>query len=161
MGAYPTTSRCSCSPFHLSLHFHYNLSLFSPDLSKKVMQGKHQLLIDGEGGKKLINGHRAGLMVGIMPLCLTVNGRDHWRSCLTSPHPATDRQQPTTDSDAWDPLSHIDHPWRVHTDVGTLTNILQPDVLVIVLLPAASPFSMDADVSFFLFFFSLLLLIEM
>ena len=65
--------------------------------------------------EKLINGHQAGLMVGIMLAFLTVNGPYRLRSCLTSPSPVPDRQQPATDSDAWDPLSHIDHSGRVCT----------------------------------------------
>lgn len=47
---------------------------------------------------------------------------------MTFPHPATDRQQPATDSDAWDPLSHIDHPGRVCTHIGTHTNTFLPSV---------------------------------
>lgn len=73
--------------------------------------------------EKLVNGHEAGLMVGIMLVCVTVNDPGHLRSCLTFPNPATDRQQPATDSDAWDPLSHIDHPGRVDTHKRTHKHI--------------------------------------
>lgn len=54
-------------------------------------------------------------MMGIMLVCLTVNGAGHSKGCLTFPHSATDRQQPASDSDAWDLLSAIDHPGRVRT----------------------------------------------
>lgn len=35
-----------------------------------------------------------------------------WKTVWLFPNLLTDRQQPATDSDAWDPLSHIDHPWE-------------------------------------------------
>lgn len=91
--------------------------------------------------EKLINGHQAGLMVGIMLVCLTVNGPGHLRSCLTFPHPATDRQQPATDSDAWDPLSHIDHPGRVYTHTQAHTQTLLSGVHVILALLATPDFA--------------------
>lgn len=93
--------------------------------------------------EKLINGLQAGLMVGIMLVCLTVNGPGHLRSCLTFPHPATDRQQPATDSDAWDPLSHIDHPGRVytHTHAQAHTQTFLSSVNVIVPLLATPNFA--------------------
>lgn len=49
------------------------LSLRTP--FRTAMQGKHQLSIDER--KKAINVHRTGLMVGIMLVCLTVNGPGH------------------------------------------------------------------------------------
>lgn len=71
----------------------------------------------------LINGHQAGLMVGIMLAFLTVNGLCHFRSRLTFPFPVPDRQQTALDSDAWDLLSHIDHSRRVHTWVDMHTPV--------------------------------------
>lgn len=60
-------------------------------------------------------------MMGIMLVCLTVNGAGHWKGGLTFPRAAADRQQSASDSDAWDLLSVIDHPGRVRTHVGTYT----------------------------------------
>lgn len=52
---------------------HFSTSLRTP--FRTAMQGKHQLSIDER--KKAINVHRTGLMVGIMLVCLTVNGPGH------------------------------------------------------------------------------------
>lgn len=76
-----------------------------------------------------------------MLVCLTVNGHGHYRGSLTFPHPSTDRQQPATDSDASDPLSHIDHPGRVCTLIGTNTNTFLSPVLGIVPLLTTPTFA--------------------
>lgn len=75
-----------------------------------VMQGNINYLLIKEN---LINGDQASLMVGILLAYLTINGPCHLKSCLTFPSLVLNRQQPATDSDAWDTLSHIDHPGRV------------------------------------------------
>lgn len=73
--------------------------------------------------EKKPNKHKAGLMVRIMPAFLTINGPCHLRSCLTFLSPVPSRQQPANDSDAWDPLSHIDQPRRVCTRADSLKPI--------------------------------------
>lgn len=144
-GHFPTcvnTKHITHSIFHCPLFFPSTpsspASLYSPVLSEWWCRANINYLLMKE---KLINGHQAGLMVGIMLTCLTVNDPGYLRSCLTFPNPATNRQQPAADSDAWDPLSHIDHPGRVYTHRQNHTNTILPAVYVITLILAAPAFA--------------------
>lgn len=86
-----------------------------------VMQGNINCLLMREN---LINGDQASLMVGILLAYLTINGPCHLKSCLTFPSLVLNRQQPATDSDAWDTLSHIDHPGRVFSQADAHKYVL-------------------------------------